>query len=148
MKHLLALTLLACGTCAIAGTPTIAATVAINKPGVYGRIDVGQMPAPPQVIYQQPMVIAPTPVAVYQRPVYLYVPEPHARDWKRHCGYYNACGQPVYFVHEHWVRERYDVYVHEHDHHDHGRGHDRHIDRDDHDDHDHDDHGHGHGRSR
>ena len=37
-------------------------------------------------MYAQPVVIAPTPVAVYQRPIYLYVPPDHQHDWGRHCG--------------------------------------------------------------
>ena len=140
MKKLLALTLLAAGACAHAQIQIapIAGSISINKPGVYGRIDIGQQPPPPvQLVYPQPVVIAPTPVAVYQRPVYLYVPPGHAHEWKHYCGHYNACGQPVYFVQERWVRERYDVYVHEH--HDHDRHYDHDDDRDD-------DHGHGHGR--
>jgi hypothetical protein len=48
--------------------------------------------------------------------VYLYVPEKHQHDWRRYCGRYHACGQPVYFVRESWVRERW-----EHEHHDHGK---------------------------
>ena len=141
MKKLLALTLLAAGTCAHAQIQIapLAGSISINKPGVYGRIDIGQQPPPPvQLVYPQPVVIAPTPVAVYQRPVYLYVPPAHAKEWKHYCGHYSACGQPVYFVQERWVRERYDVYVHEH--HDHDDDHDRHHDHDD-------DHGHGRGHA-
>jgi hypothetical protein len=92
---------------------------------------------------------------VQQRPIYLYVPEAYQRDWGHHCRAYGACGQPVYFVREQWVHDRYvqhyphdhrfDHYDREHGyerdrghgHDDHGRGHDR-------DDHGHDDHGHGH----
>ena len=46
-------------------------------------------------------------VAGRGRPVYLYVPPAHQQNWRRYCGHYNACGQPVYFVREDWVRERY-----------------------------------------
>ena len=67
------------------------------------------------MIYPQPVVYAPSPVAVYQRPIYLYVPPGHQKNWGKHCGYYSACGQPVYFVRESWVRERYE-HEHEHDH--------------------------------
>lgn len=125
---------------------TVGASVNINVPGVYGRVDIGAPAAgvafvPPPVVYAQPVVIAPTPVAVQQRPIYLYVPDWQQRDWRHHCGAYGACGQPVYFVREGWVRDRYEKY-----HHDNGRrGHDRDRDRDD-DDGDHDNgHGHGHG---
>jgi hypothetical protein len=125
----------------------ISGSVAINKPGVYGRVDFGQAPPPPPVelVYPQPVLIAPPPVAVVQQPpLYLYVPPAHAHDWAHHCGYYHACGRQVYFVQEHYVRGRYDQWQRDHDRHheehwDHGHDHDH--------DHDHDrddDHGRGH----
>jgi hypothetical protein len=86
---------------------SVGVSVSINQPGVYGRIDIGNYPQP-RLVYEQPVVIVPSPVAVYQRPVYLYVPPSHQNDWKKYCGRYRACGQPVYFVREDWVRERYD----------------------------------------
>jgi len=82
----------------------------INVPGVYGRVDIGAPgPAfvPPPVVYEQPMIIAPSPVAIHQRPIYLYVPDAYQRDWRHHCGAYGACGQPVFFVKEQWVHDRY-----------------------------------------
>ena len=120
---------------AVAVAPSWAATnvgvsVGIAQPGVYGRIDIGNFPQP-AVVYTQPVVIAPTPVAVYQRPIYLYVPPDHQHNWGRHCGRYGACGQPVYFVQERWVREHYRG---DHDD-DRGRGHKGNRGR-----------GHGHGR--
>jgi len=119
---------------ALAALPALAQTsvgvsIGINQPGVYGRIDIGNYPPPP-VIYAQPVVIAPTPVAVYQRPVYLYVPPGHQKNWGKYCGHYAACGQPVYFVQERWVAERYEE---EHR----GRGRDGHPGRG---------HGRGHGK--
>ena len=33
-------------------------------------------------------------------PDQMYVPPGHAKNWAKHCGRYNACGQPVYFVKE------------------------------------------------
>jgi len=100
---------------------SVGVSVGINQPGVYGRVDIGNMPPPP-VILPQPVIIA--PVAVQRPPMYLYVPPGHQKNWAKHCGRYNACGQPVYFVQESWVRERYE---HEHrgDHdgdHDRGNG--------------------------
>lgn len=86
---------------------SVGVSVAINQPGVYGRIDIGSFPQP-RLVYSQPVVIVASPVAVYQRPVYLYVPPGHQKNWKNYCGRYNACGQPVYFVQEEWVRERYE----------------------------------------
>jgi hypothetical protein len=53
------------------------------------------------------VVIAPGPVAVHQRPVYLYVPPGHQKNWAKHCGRYAACGQRVYFVQEQWIEQRY-----------------------------------------
>ena len=84
------------------------------QPGLYGRIDIGSFP-PPAVVYPQPVVYVPPRVAVVQQPVYLYVPPGHQKDWGKHCGRYNACGVPVYFVQEHWVRERYEA-QHSHGH--------------------------------
>jgi len=109
---------------ALVAAPALAQTsvgvsIAVQQPGVYGRIDIGNFPPPP-VIYAQPVVIAPTPVAVYQRPVYLYVPPGHQKNWGKHCARYAACGQPVYFVQESWVVQRYDE-AHP-PHHDRGHG--------------------------
>ena len=103
---------------------SVGVSVGINQPGVYGRIDIGNMP-PPAVILPQPVIIQPAPVAVYRQPIYLYVPPGHQKNWAKHCGQYNACGQPVYFVQESWVRERYEK-EHGHGHGDeggHGKGH-------------------------
>lgn len=88
---------------AFAGT-NVGVSIGINQPGVYGRIDLGNMP-PPAVVYAQPVVIAPAPIAVYQQPIYLYVPPAHQANWGRYCGQYAACGQRVYFVQESWVRD-------------------------------------------
>ena len=66
-------------------------------PGVYGRVDLGGGPPPP-VLYAQPMVIVREPTPAKVAPIYLHVPPGHAKNWKKHCHKYNACGQPVYFV--------------------------------------------------
>ncbi len=92
-------------TSATAGT-NVGVSIDINQPGVYGRINIGNV-SPPMVVYPQPMVIVQSPVAVHQQPIYLYVPPGHQKNWAKHCHRYNACGQPVYFVQEQWVRERY-----------------------------------------
>jgi hypothetical protein len=120
MKRLAALAITLAAAPAFAQT-TVGVSIGINQPGVYGRIDIGNFP-PPRVIYPQPVVIVPTPVAVYQRPVYLYVPPGHQKNWGKHCARYAACGQPVYFVQENWVRERYEE-RREHEHHGKGKGH-------------------------
>lgn len=131
--------LLGVSALAQAGTQ-VGVNVAINQPGFYGRVELGDQP-PPRVIYQQPVVIQQSPVAVYQRPIYMRVPPDHYRRWSFFCGRYRACGQPVYFVdappvvvrgrdprfeHRHWEGRRWEERRHweeRHDHHDHGRGH-------------------------
>ncbi len=83
---------------AIAATPYANATVeGALLPGVYGRIEIGTAPPPP-LLYPQPIVIIQQPVLVQQPPLYLHVPPGHAKKWSKHCGRYNACGRPVYFV--------------------------------------------------
>ena len=81
--------------------------ITIREPGVYGRIEIGNH-APPPLMYPQPVIITRPAVVVQQSPMYLYVPPGHAKDWRKHCGKYNACGRQVYFVQETWVQERYD----------------------------------------
>lgn len=68
------------------------------RPGVYGRVEVGNPSAPPPVWRPQPVIIKPQPQVVEVVPVYVHVPPGHARHWRRHCHRYDACGQPVYFV--------------------------------------------------
>jgi hypothetical protein len=81
-----------------AATAFVNATVeGALAPGVYGRIDIGNAP-PPALIYAQPVIIQRAPVYVQQPPLYLHVPPGHSKNWSKHCGRYNACGQPVYFV--------------------------------------------------
>jgi hypothetical protein len=108
MKKILTLALLA----GIAGSALAQTSVSIgiNQPGVYGRINIGNVP-PPALILPQPVIIQ-RPAVVYERsPIYLYVPPAHQQNWRQYCGHYSACGQPVYFVRDEWVRERYQ---HEH----------------------------------
>ena len=65
------------------------------KPGVYGRVEIGNAP-PPVLVYPQPVVIVKESRGV--QPVYLHVPPGHAKKWSKHCHKYNACNRPVYFV--------------------------------------------------
>jgi hypothetical protein len=88
----------------------VGVSIGINQPGVYGRINIGNYPQP-VLVQPQPVIIVQQPVAVQRQPIYLYVPPGHQKNWGKHCSRYNACGQPVYFVQEQWVRERYE---HEH----------------------------------
>ena len=82
-------------------------SIQISQPGVYGRIDIGRYPQP-VLVMTQPVIIQ-RPVYVVQQPqhVYLWVPPGHRKKWSKHCGEYNACGVPVYFVQDQW----YDSHV-------------------------------------
>jgi hypothetical protein len=100
---------------------SVGVSIGINQPGVYGRVDIGNLPPPP-VILPRPVLIAPPAIAVQAPPpMYLYVPPGHQKHWAKHCAEYGACGHPVYFVQEKWVRERYER---EHGR-DEGKGHDK-----------------------
>ena len=110
MKSLCAI--LAMATLATLSAPALAGTdvgvsVGVNQPGFYGRIDIGSVSAPPVLIYRQPVIITRPAVVVTQQPVYLHVPPGHAKNWRKHCGHYNACGQQVYFVQEDWYQQHY-----------------------------------------
>ncbi len=95
---------------AVLAQTSVGVSIGINQPGVYGRINIGNYPQP-VLVAPQPVIIAPAPVVVQRQPIYLYVPVGHQQNWGRYCSHYAACGQPVYFVQEQWVRERY---AHEH----------------------------------
>ncbi|MFA7347696.1 MAG: hypothetical protein WCZ86_08040 [Desulfurivibrionaceae bacterium] len=105
MKHFLIA--MAIATAAVT-TPALAAdvgiSVSIGQPGFYGRIDIGDYPRP-RVIYRQPIIVE--RVRVVGPPVYLRVPPGHAKNWKKHCREYNACGERVFFVHDDWYEREY-----------------------------------------
>ena len=112
-------------------TPVLAADVgvslSIGQPGFYGRLDIGDYP-PPQLIYRQPMMIEQG--AMYRTPIYLRVPPGHARNWRRHCREYNACGERVYFVQDNWYNNEYvPRYQEQHSNRRDERGYDRGYDR-------------------
>jgi hypothetical protein len=119
MKKIIAMAIVAGAVGSAAAQTSVGVSIGINQPGVYGRINIGDVPRPALVL-PQPVIMVPQPVAVERRPIYLYVPPGHQKDWRRYCGRYSACGQPVYFVQESWVRERY-----EQEHPGWNRGHDR-----------------------
>lgn len=108
MKKMLVLALATLSLVPAFAQPSVGVSIGINQPGMYGRINIGDFPQPPMLIQPQPVIIAPSPVAVHQQPIYLYVPPGHQQHWRENCYRYNACGQPVYFVHENWVRDRYE----------------------------------------
>lgn len=95
---------------AVAAAPALAADVSasigISQPGFYGQINIGDFPRP-AVIYAQPVWVARPAKVVYVEPVYLRVPPGHEKHWSKHCGSYNACGRPVYFVREDWYQNEY-----------------------------------------
>lgn len=95
-----------------AAATDVGVSVQIGQPGFYGRIDIGNSYPQPQVLYPQPVIIRPV-VGVIAQPAYLRVPPGHAKDWGKHCGKYNACGQQVYFVQDGWYN---NVYVPEYEH--------------------------------
>lgn len=85
----------------------VGVSVSVSQPGLYGRIDIGHVPQPPVLVYPQPVVIQQPAVVVQRQPIYLHVPPGHAKNWAKHCGKYNACAQPVYFVQESWYQQQY-----------------------------------------
>jgi hypothetical protein len=107
MKTLISAMALAVGL--LASLPVLATdvgvSVQVSRPGVYGRIDIGRFPQP-QVVVQQPVIVAQPAVVVAQpQPVYMWVPPGHRMNWRKHCGRYNACGVPVYFVQQQWYHQ-------------------------------------------
>jgi hypothetical protein len=106
MKTPITALLLAACAGSVCAQPSVGISIGINQPGVYGRINIGDVPRPALVL-PTPVIISPPRVVVERPPVYLYVPPSHQRNWRRHCAHYNACGEQVYFVQESWVRERY-----------------------------------------
>jgi len=97
----------ACVLAAPAVAADVGVSVSVGQPGFYGRVDVGGL-APPRVLYRDPVVIAPARGRAERAPIYLRVPPGHAKNWRKYCARYNACGQPVYFVQDSWYN---DVYV-------------------------------------
>lgn len=99
----------------------VGVSISIGQPGFYGRIDIGDYPYPqPRVIYQKPIIIH-RHAEVYE-PIYLRVPPGHAKNWSRYCSRYHACGQPVYFVQDHWYHNEYaPIYRERHEEHYRGR---------------------------
>jgi hypothetical protein len=114
MKRLLtAFALIVTATSLPAVAANIGLSVQVGEPGFFGRIDIGGAP-PPQVIYEQPVVIHAPPVEMERAPIYLHVPPEHAAHWARYCVRYNACGERVYFVKDTWYRDEYVPHYREH----------------------------------
>ena len=145
LKWGLMLAAVAASVPAMAGDIGVGLSVTIDQPGLYGRVDIGNVP-PPVLVYPRPVVIVrPPPTVVVEEPLYLHVPPGHARHWRKHCHEYDACGRPVYFVQERWYNEVYVPARRERAREDHDRGHGRGHGED----HGHGNgHGHGHGHDR
>ena len=79
-------------------------SVSIGQPGFYGQLDIGDYPQP-ALIYPHPRVMYRS--AMGRPPIYLRVPPSHAKNWRRHCREYNACGEQVYFVQDGWYDSEY-----------------------------------------
>lgn len=107
MKRFFLAALLAVSAVAPALAADVGVSVTVGQPGFYGRIDIGNGYPQPRVIHAEPVIVIERPVAVVQQPIYLRVPPGHAKDWRKHCGRYNACGQRVYFVQDSWYQQEY-----------------------------------------
>ena len=81
----------------------VGVSISIGQPGFYGRIDIGDYPQP-RLLYREPRLIQ--RVAV-REPIYLHVPPGHAKNWRKHCRQYDACGERVYFVQDNWYNQVY-----------------------------------------
>jgi len=143
---LLALGLASLAICGAAHAQ-VAASISLGDPGFYGRVDIGDAPAP-RFINRSPVVGLRVQGGVLPPPIYLHVRPGYERDWRHHCREYDACGQPVYFVRHDWYANTYVPHYREHHRDEHRDDHREHRDdhRDDHrdehrDDH-HDDHDH------
>ncbi|TBR09766.1 MAG: hypothetical protein EPO47_05355 [Rugosibacter sp.] len=124
MKYFFITVVAAIAVAATISTPVLAADVGVSinigEPGFYGRLDIGDYPQP-QVIYSRPMIIERN--SMNRQPVYLRVPPGHARNWRKHCREYNACGEQVYFVRDSWYNREYvPRYQKSHGNHRDGRG--------------------------
>ena len=124
MKRLL----LAAALTVVAAFPALAAdvgvSISIGDTGFYGRIDIGDYPQP-RLLYREPRIIH---WVETREPIYLHVPPGHAKNWRKHCHKYNACGERVYFVQDNWYNQ---VYVPQYRERHHNRRDDRREERED-----------------
>jgi hypothetical protein len=91
-----------------AATPALAHdsqdTTSIGQPDYYGLLDMVNYLAP-QTIYRNPLAV--DQVQNNRSPVYLHVPPGHAKNWRKHCSAYHACGEQVLFVQDDWYNREY-----------------------------------------
>ena len=97
----------------------VGVSIQISQPGVHGRIDIGQYPQP-VLVQRQPVIIVREVQREPVQPVYMWVPPGHRKNWRKHCGHYNACGVPVYFVQDGWYQNHVGPHGKGH-----GKGHDK-----------------------
>ncbi|MDA8125823.1 MAG: hypothetical protein M0009_11635 [Deltaproteobacteria bacterium] len=102
--YLIALMLMASTSTAKAAD--VGVSVSIGQPGFYGRIDIGDFPRP-QIIHPRPIVVRPPRGRAVAEPIYLRVPPGHAKNWRKYCDRYDACGRPVLFVQDRWYNDVY-----------------------------------------
>lgn len=141
MKRLLIAAALTIAAASPALAADVGVSISIGDPGFYGRIDIGDYPRP-RLVYSEPRVIY---REAAREPIYLHVPPGHAKNWRKHCGKYDACGERVYFVQDSWYNQVYvPRYQERHD----DRRSNRHEERRDKPQKDRNDsHGHGHDRN-
>lgn len=82
----------------------VGASISNGQPGFYGRIDIDGYPRP-QVINALPRVMY--RAAMNRPPIYMHAPPGHAKNWRKHCRAYDACGERVYFVQNSWYDRDY-----------------------------------------
>jgi hypothetical protein len=104
-RFLLALLMAGAAVPALAADIGVGVSITVGDPNFYGRIDIGNFPEP-RFIYRKPILVE--RVVVVEEPVYLRVPPGHAKNWRKHCRKYDACGRRAYFVEDRWYN---DVYV-------------------------------------
>ena len=103
MKRLLIAAALTIAAASPALAADVGVSISIGNPGFYGRIDIGDYPQP-RLIYHEPRLIQ---RVAPREPIYLHVPPGHAKNWRKHCGKYDACGERVYFVQDSWYNQVY-----------------------------------------
>ncbi len=106
MKRFLLSAVIAAATLTVPALATdVGVSVSIGQPGFYGQIDIGDFPQP-RVLYAQPMIVERGGM-MNRPPVYLRVPPGHAKNWRKHCHEYRACGERVLFVRDDWYEREY-----------------------------------------
>ena len=104
-RFLLSVVIAAATLTAPAFAADVGVSISIGQPGFYGQIDIGDYPQP-RVLYAKPRIIE-RGISMNRPPIYLRVPPSHAKNWKRHCRKYHACGERVLFVRDDWYEREY-----------------------------------------